>query len=188
MKEHLPASVPGEIDYNELLEPVGYDFGLRRRSFVQILSAGILIATAASPAFAQNRGRRGGFGGGGPKNLGARIHLGKDGSLTVLTGKVEGGQGARAELTQAAAEELRVSPERVQLIMSDTAECPDDGITAGSGSTPRTVPAIRQAAASARELLVEFASKQWSVDAASCKVENGFVRNSSNETRLTYAD
>jgi isoquinoline 1-oxidoreductase len=188
MKEDFPATVPPEIDYDELLEPVGYDFGLRRRSFVQILSAGILIATAASPAFAQNRGRRGGFGGGGPKNLGARIHLGKDGSITVLTGKVEAGQGSRAEITQASAEELHVQPERIQLIMADTGECPDDGITAGSGSTPRTVPAIRQAAAAARQLLIEFASKEWSVDPDSCKVENGSVTSTSSKKTLTYAN
>ena len=30
-----------------------------------------------------------------------------DGTITVLTGKIEMGQGARAELTQAAAEEMR---------------------------------------------------------------------------------
>ena len=40
--------------------------------------------------------------------MSARLHIGKDGTITVLTGKVEMGQGSRAELTQAAAEELRV--------------------------------------------------------------------------------
>src|SRR5207244_5881695 len=126
------------------------------------LGAGLLIA-ASVPARAQQRRGRGGFGGSGAKSIGARIHLGKDGSITVLTGKVEGGQGARAELTQAAAEELRVPAGSVQLIMADTAFVPDDGITAGSGSSPRTVPAIRQGAAAARQLLIDFASHKWSV-------------------------
>src|SRR5215471_5766534 len=113
MKQNPQITTPPEIDYNELLEPVYYHFGLKRRSFVQILSAGLLIAAAAAPALAQTKGRRGGFGGSGPKNIGARIHLGKDGSITVLTGKVEAGQGARAEFTEAAAEELRVSPDKI---------------------------------------------------------------------------
>src|SRR5438132_13011327 len=31
-----------EAEYEELFEPVGYDFGLKRRSFMQILGAGLL--------------------------------------------------------------------------------------------------------------------------------------------------
>src|SRR5438034_10461029 len=149
----LPGAIP-ETDYEEPIERVQYDFGLSRRGFVQMLGAGLLIASTASPALAQRSGRRGGFGGSGAGTIAARIHLGKDGSITVLAGKIEAGQGARAELTQAAAEELRVPAERIQLIMGDTGQSPDDGITAGSGRTPRTVPAIRQGAAAARQVLL----------------------------------
>src|SRR5262245_26267649 len=145
-----PASVkPSESIYEEPLERVAYDFGLNRRSFVQFLGAGLLIAVSATPGLAQRSGGRRGLG--GARNIAARIHIGKDGTITVMTGKVEGGQGARAELSQAAAEELHVSPERIQLIMADTDLVPDDGITAGSRSTPGTVPAIREGAAAARE-------------------------------------
>src|SRR5882724_11222302 len=98
MKTSSPATPP-EPNYDELVEKVGYDFGLKRRTFVQILGAGFLL-TASMPGVAQRGGRRGG--GGGAKNIAARIHLGKDGSITVFVGKVEAGQGARAELTQAA--------------------------------------------------------------------------------------
>ena len=34
-------------EYEEPIEPVGYDFGLSRRGFVQFLSAGLLIASSA---------------------------------------------------------------------------------------------------------------------------------------------
>src|ERR1051326_5338394 len=88
---------------DEIVEPLAFGFGLKRRAFVQILSAGLLIA-ASSPSLAQGR-RRGGFGGSGAKSIAARIHFGKDGSITVLAGKVEAGQGARGELTPAGAEE-----------------------------------------------------------------------------------
>jgi CO/xanthine dehydrogenase Mo-binding subunit len=50
-----------------------------------------------------------------------RIHPADDGTFTVYTGKVELGQGARTELTQAVAEELRVPVEKVHLVMGDTA-------------------------------------------------------------------
>ena len=39
----------------------------------------------------------------------ARLFLNEDGTITALSGKVEEGQGPRAELSQAAAEELRVA-------------------------------------------------------------------------------
>jgi CO/xanthine dehydrogenase Mo-binding subunit len=73
--------------------------------------------------------------------------------ITVFTSKVEVGQGSRTQITQAAAEEFRLPVERIRLVMADTARCPDDGGTAGSRTTPSTVPRVRQAAAAARELL-----------------------------------
>ena len=138
---------------------------LTRRESLQLLGAGLLLAfTPASAARAQNAPRRGGGGGRGgnaaPRPVSTRLHIGADGVVTVMTGKVECGQGARAQITQAAAEELRLPLDRVRLIMADTSLCPDDGITAGSGTTPRTVPAIRQACAAARELLDAFAARQ----------------------------
>jgi isoquinoline 1-oxidoreductase len=171
-------------DYEEAVERVDYDFGLKRRAFVQILGAGLLIAVSA-PALAQ---RRGGRGGGGARNIAARIHLGKDGTITVMTGKVEGGQGARTELSQAAAEELRVPLGRIQLVMADTSLVPDDGITAGSGSTLRTVPAVRQGAAAARDLLINFACKRWNVDRNAVQLNDGKVTDTASQRTLTYAD
>jgi isoquinoline 1-oxidoreductase len=185
----LGASVQtDEIDYNELIEPVGYDFGLNRRSFVQILGAGLLLVVTI-PALAQERRRGGGgFLGRGARNLAARLHIGKDGTITVMTGKVEAGQGARSELTQAAAEELRVAASEIQLVMADTELVPDDGMTAGSGSTPRTVPAIRQGAAAARELLANFAVKQWSVERITVEIREGKAIHAASKRTLSYAD
>jgi len=189
-EQALGAPTEAEIDYNELIEPVGYDFGLNRRSFVQILGAGLLLVVAV-PAVAQER-RRGGGGGGflgrGARNLAARLHIGKDGTITVMTGKVEAGQGARSELTQAAAEELRVPASEIRLLMADTELVPDDGMTAGSGSTPRTVPAIRQGAAAARELLADFAAKQWSVERAAIEIRDGKAVHTASKRELSYAD
>ena len=175
------AALPG---YEEAVERVDYGFGLRRRAFVQILGAGLLIAVSA-PALAQRRGSRGG---GSARNIAARIHLGKDGTITVMTGKVEGGQGARTELSQAAAEELRVALGQIQLVMADTSLVPDDGITAGSASTPRTVPAVRQGAAAARDLLIDFACKRWSVDRSAVQLSDGKVTDTAGQRTLTYAD
>src|SRR4051812_25287526 len=101
-----------------------------RRDFLRVLGGGVVIAVSARTSLAQvpppgGRGRGGGGGGGrrgggGAQTVAARLHIGEDGVITVMTGKVECGQGARAELTQAAAEELRVAADRVRLVMADT--------------------------------------------------------------------
>jgi CO/xanthine dehydrogenase Mo-binding subunit len=154
-------------DAEQRIEPIGYDFGLSRRSFVQLLGAGIVICAASSasgqtqPAAREEPDRRARFSGrGAPRAipLDARLHIAKDGTITVLSGKVEGGQGARTEIAQAAAEELGISLDQVQVILADSDLTPDDGGTYGSQTTPRTIPAVRQACAAARKLLGDFIS------------------------------
>jgi isoquinoline 1-oxidoreductase len=149
-------------DDDQIIEPVGYDFGFSRRSFMQVLGAGVLISATVGLAQERRGGRRGGGidGSGAPISVNARLHIGEDGVITVMTGKVECGQGTRAQIAQAAAEELRVPVEQVRLIMADTALCPDDGMTAGSRTTPSTLPAVRKACAAARAIFEEFANKR----------------------------
>src|SRR5437867_986309 len=108
-----------EIDWedSQLIEPVGYQFGLDRRAFVQVVATGFMVVAGPWPAFAQ---RSAGPGGARTRHLSARLHVGKDGLITLLTGKVEAGQGARGELSQAAAEELRVPVSQIQVVMADT--------------------------------------------------------------------
>ena len=72
--------------------------------------------------------------------------------------------------------------------MADTALVPNDGITAGSGTTPRTVPAVRQGAAAARNLLVSLACKAWSVDPSEVEVHDGKVLHAATNQEKTYAD
>jgi isoquinoline 1-oxidoreductase len=191
MKTPIPANeipLPGyeEINYDELVQRVDYDFGLSRRSFAKILGAGLLIAISLPPALAQESGRR--TASAGARNLAARIHLGKDGIITVLAGKVEGGQGSRTEMAQAAAEELGVPLAQVQMVLADTSIVPDDGGTYGSGTSPRTIPTVRRAAAAARNLLIEFASAQWQVERSTIVVRDGKIFDAAGKRSLTYSD
>ncbi|MBI4579771.1 MAG: xanthine dehydrogenase family protein molybdopterin-binding subunit [Planctomycetes bacterium] len=168
----------------------GYDSDMTRRGFVKTLGAGLLISVMAGPALGQRRGRGDDRGRRGGRNVkvAARVHIGRDGQITVMTGKVEGGQGARAELTQAAAEELRVPVDRVHLIMADTHLVPDDGITAGSRSTPSTVPAVRQGCAAALSLLMGLAAKRWGVESGAVEVREGRLVHKASGRETTYAD
>jgi isoquinoline 1-oxidoreductase len=156
---------------------------LSRRQFIQSLGAGLMIAVAA-PAIAQQvpraqRTRRGGGGfGGGPVKMSARIHIAPDGAITIMTGKVECGQGARAEITLAAAEELRVHPDDITLIMGDTTLCPDDGGTYGSQTTPRSIPSIRLGCAAARGALLTVAAEKMSAKAEDLHAADGKISDS----------
>lgn len=162
------------------------DFALSRRAFVKMLGAGLLVSVEVGPALGQQRRKRRDTSS-GAQNIAARLHIGRDGKITVMTGKVEMGQGARAELSQAAAEELGVTVEQIEMVMGDTALVPNDGITAGSRTTPSTVPAVRQGAAAARQLLVQLAARRWQVEPEALSVRNGKVVGAGERT-LDYTD
>ncbi len=163
------------------------NFQATRRQFMQLLGAGLIIAVADAVSDAPGQAQRGGGRGNAPLPLSARLHIGQDGTITVLAGKVECGQGVRAELTQAAAEELRVPVERIKLMLADTDLTPNDGGTSGSRSTPSTVPAVRQGAAAARNLLIENAAKTWNVPAGEITVQDGQAIHQASKQALNYS-
>ena len=180
-----------DTNTKEILQPERFDsieessgqVKISRRAFVQLLGTGLLITVTEGVSFAQRRSR-----GGRGIAVAARVHINSDGTITVMTGKVEEGQGSRAELTQAAAEELRVDVDKIRLLMSDSDLTPDDGRTAGSRTTPSTVPAVRQGAATARELLRNLAAEQWKVDAGALNVKDGIITNRKTKKTISYAD
>ena len=166
----------------ETVEESPFFEALDRRTFLQAVSTGLAITVVEQPVSAQP--------GETPSSasVAARLYLNKDGTFTALSGKVEEGQGPRAELSQAAAEELRVPADRIQLVMADTDQVPDDGITAGSRTTPINVPQMREAAATARELLKELAADAWQVQATALAVEGGVIRNAATGRSMSYQD
>jgi CO/xanthine dehydrogenase Mo-binding subunit len=180
-----------ETSIKEIISPEDFGFvetssgqvKISRRTFVQMLGAGLLITVTEGVSSGQRRRRSG-----RSIAVAARVQINTDGTITVMTGKVEEGQGPRAEITQAAAEELRVDVDKIRLLMSDSELTPDDGRTAGSRTTPGTVPSVRQGTATARELLKRLAAKQWNVDADSLKVEHGIITNPKTKMTISYAD
>jgi isoquinoline 1-oxidoreductase len=151
---------------------------VNRREFLEIAGAGLLIVATAPWSDAQR--------GGGTGTFETRLHIGEDGFITVLSGKIEEGQGALTELAMAAAEELRVPLDRVRMVMGDTDQTPNDGGTAGSGTTPRTAPLVRGAAATARDLLLAAAGRQFGVDGARLEIRDGVVHHAGKA--CGYAD
>ena len=162
-----------EVERYELHAPGVYGCSPDRRLFVQAVGSGIVLSAVlagARPATGQagRSARR-------DEQLGERFHVGMDGLITVRTSKVEVGQGARTQLAQAVAEELFLPLERIRVEMADTAHSPDDGGTAGSRTTPATVPRVRQAAAVLRQLLVRLAAEKFAVDPEQLTLDDGVL-------------
>ncbi len=88
---------------------------------------------------------------------------------------MEVGQNIRTSLTQVVAEELRLPPARIQLVMADTARVPYDFGTAGSRTTPAMASQLRKVAAAARELLLDLAAEQGKRERKSLRIADGKV-------------
>jgi nicotinate dehydrogenase subunit B len=132
------------------------------QSFFDALGDGLAVIADPPP------GRRGW----GPPT-GAWVHVAAAGGVTCGIGKVEGGQGTRAALGLLVAEELGVPAGSVRLVMGDTAVSPYDMGTFGSRSMPDAGPALRRAAAAARESLREAAADRLGVGADEVRLERG---------------
>jgi isoquinoline 1-oxidoreductase len=174
-----------EVERYEMRETGLYRFHANRREFVQVVGAGLVIAVSADVAHAQRPGGKGGQRTARrAEKLSERFHIDDYGHVTLFTSKVEAGQGSRTQLTQAVAEELRLPVDYVQVVMADTELCPDDGGTAGSRTTPSTVPRVRNAAAALYEKLANFAAERLGVDRAGLKIEDGTFSSGSNQLTL----
>jgi isoquinoline 1-oxidoreductase len=180
-----------EPDRYELAAGPLYQFGLSRRDLFRTVSGGILVlvtlpALGATPQESGGGQRRGG--GSQPQEIGGWLQIGEDGSIVAYTGKVEVGQNARTALTQAVAEELRVAPTDVHLVMGDTDLTPYDMGTFGSRTTPTMSPLMRKAAAAARELLLGLAAEKLSVERGALTVANGKVVQSETGRAIGFGE
>jgi len=183
-----------EVERYELAEDPFYHFSFDRRQFLKAFSTGIALLVPMSHLLAQEQeqqgesGRRGGFNGELPQEIGAWIHIEPDGSVVVYTGKVEFGQNIRTSLAQAVAEELHVPISTIRLVMGDTDLTPFDMGTFGSRTTPTMAPQLRKAAAAAREMLIALAAQRWQVEPASVRIVDARFVNHDETKSMTFAD
>ena len=110
-----------------------------------------------------------------PTRLDAWLRIGADGMVRVFTGKVDIGMGVQTALAQVVAEELDVAPGRVQMVMGDTSATPDQGGVGGSTSISAGARPLRNAAATARLLLLQLASARLGAPVDQLQVKNGIV-------------
>jgi len=156
-------------------------FELPRRDFIKILGSGMIIfflprmITGADKLLALPERSL-------PKDYNAFLTIAEDGTVSCFTGKIEMGQGIITSLAQMMADELNVSMDKVKMVMGDTELCPWDRGTWGSMTTRFFGPAMRAAAAEAKAVLMQMASKELKVPVNQLEVKDGMVRDAQNSS------
>ena len=167
----------------QVLEPDEMETGrpaqleVTRRDFFKTLGSGVMVLFLVPAALGQEAGSAGrrGRGGQASAEISAWLHIGEDGRVTVFTGKTEVGQNIRTSLTQAVAEELRVAPSAIEMVMADTDLVPYDAGTFGSQTTPQMASRLHRVAATAREVLLDMAADYLKASRASLTVADGKI-------------
>jgi CO/xanthine dehydrogenase Mo-binding subunit len=139
----------------------------------------LIVAFTFGSALPKRAAAQIGIAPGGPRpvdGVDSFLAIHEDGTVTVYTSHVDVGTGISTALRQTAAEELGIPFERFTLIEGDTATTPDHGGTGGSSGIPRGAADIRRAAATARQGLLDLASKQLNRSASELTIADGEVR------------
>ena len=125
----------------------------------------------------------------GEQTFGSFIKVARDGKVTIAVPQVEAGQGTWTALAQIVADELGAAWETVAVEPAPLAKAyanplaQDEGwpdgmrITANSTSVRAFEQPLRNAAATARTMLVGAAADRWNIDPATCDTADGFVIN-----------
>jgi nicotinate dehydrogenase subunit B len=116
----------------------------------------------------------------------AWLQILEDGSVRVLTGKMELGQGLTVAMQQVAGEELNTPPEKIKIVLADTGLTQNEGYTAGSRSMERSAMQVRRAAAAAKAMLISVAAEQWSLPSEQIKLEDGQVVRLDNNKKISF--
>lgn len=123
---------------------------------------------------------------GAPLASTATVHALSDGSVVLLAGTSEIGQGARTVMSQIVAQELRVPLTAVRVRPPDTAYTPYDRSTGSSRSTTVMGQAMRRAAIDAREQLLELAIEHFDAPQETIELADGEARVGANS--VTYGE
>ncbi len=150
-------------------------FSLSRRTLLQGLgSLTLSFAVPLEVAIAQAPAKLPGDLNTSPM-LSAWLRINADGTVTLMIGKVELGQGILTAVSQICADELDVDIGRIKIISGDTAVVPNEGVTAGSQSMPGCAPAVQHASAEVRQILLGLAATKFGQPAETLRVSDGTI-------------
>lgn len=121
----------------------------------------------------------------------AFIRIAPDESVTIIINKSEMGQGIYTALAMLVAEELECDWSKVRVESAPAAPVYKHTVygtqvTGGSSSVSSSWEQLRTVGAKARQMLIAAAAKQWNVDAATCRAEQGVVKHVGSDQTLSY--
>lgn len=123
--------------------------------------------------------------------INAWVRISPDDRVTVIVSKSEMGQGVATSMPMLLAEELECDWKKVRFEFAPAALVYFDPFfhmqgTGGSTSVRSGWVPLRQAGATAREMLLAAAAQKWSVDASECHAEDGRVVHAGTKRSATY--
>ena len=115
------------------------------------------------------------------------ISIDDTGKVTIFNHRSEMGQGTWQAIPQIIAEELEVSMDQISIrFAAANPQKYGPQPQEGSFSIRGWYQQLLRIGATAREMLIEAAAKQWSVDATECYAENGQVIHRGTSRKLSY--
>lgn len=105
----------------------------------------------------------------------AEVRLHYDGSLNVLVGTTEMGQGSRTVFAQIAADELQIPIDQITVTNGDTQLVPFDSVTASSRSTVFMGNAIKLACEDIKAKLIEMVKENMPISEQTITFHDGAV-------------
>ena len=116
------------------------------------------------------------------------LSLAGDGTVTITASRSEMGQGIRTALAQIVADELEADWSRVTVVQAVGDPVYGDQNTDGSQSIRFLFDTLRNAGASAREMLRMAAANQWGVPVAETEAADHSVTHAASGRSLAYGD
>ena len=126
-------------------------------------------------------------GGPGGKSA-ARLALNPDGTVSLIAGLMDVGEGSATVMAQIAAEALGVAYEDVTVTFGDTQHTPEAPITAGSTATFSTGTATLKAATELKAKILSAAAKHLNRDAHGLDIVGGRIVSGDGAALLALAD
>src|SRR5262245_14281321 len=138
---------------------------ISRREFVRkgcdALIVGFSLRAGISPAIAWSQTARSATPSAKPvipEELDSWLSIGRDGKVTVFTGRVDMGTGIETAFGQLISDELDVPFESIKVVMGDTELTPDQGKSTASTNVSIGAQPLRIDAAEARRVLLKMAA------------------------------
>jgi len=151
-----------------------------RREFIKLGAASSLGLMLGVPVVSADPGKA--------VSLRPLIRVGTDNRITVYAQNPDMGQGVKTSLPMIIAEELDVDWSKIRIEQADWDPQFENQFSGGSLSVRLNFTAMRQAGASARQMLLQSAAKRWQVPISDLEASMGIVRHAASKRQSSYGD